>query len=48
MKLKQWKQLAESIGVAKATIERDLSKLREAGKIKRIGSDKTGYWVVNK
>jgi ATP-dependent DNA helicase RecG len=40
------KQLAENIGVAKATIERDLSRLKELNKIRRVGSDKTGHWEI--
>jgi predicted HTH transcriptional regulator len=37
------------IGVA--TVKRGIKKLKEEGKIKRVGSDKTGYWeiiIINK
>lgn len=39
-------QLADAIGRDLRTIGRALAKLQQAGKIKRIGSDKTGYWQV--
>ena len=37
-------QLAEHIGKNIRTIARALAKLQQAGKIKRVGSDKTGHW----
>lgn len=39
-------QLADTSNVSVETIKRDLRKLRDQGKVKRIGSDKTGYWEV--
>ena len=36
--------LKDIIGVSKATIERDISKLREENKIEYIGSSKNGFW----
>lgn len=39
-------QLADASNVSVETIKRDLRKLREQGRLKRIGSDKTGYWEV--
>ncbi|MEQ9287535.1 MAG: putative DNA binding domain-containing protein [Cyclobacteriaceae bacterium] len=39
-------QLAGASNVSVETIKRDLRKLRDQGKVKRIGSDKTGYWEV--
>lgn len=39
-------QLADAIGRDLRTIGRALAKLQQAGKIKRIGSDKTGHWQV--
>ena len=39
-------QLAEAIGKDIRTIARALAKLQQAGKVKRIGSDKTGHWEV--
>ena len=40
-------QLANVIGKDLRTIGRALTKLQQAGKIIRIGSDKTGHWEVN-
>lgn len=40
-------QLADAIGKDLRTIARALAKLQHAGKIKRIGSDKTGHWEVS-
>ena len=39
-------KLKDILGVSKATIERDLSKLREEGKLEYIGSSKNGYWKI--
>lgn len=39
-------QLADAIGKDLRTIGRALAKLQQAGKIKRVGSDKTGHWEV--
>ena len=39
-------QLADTIGKDIRTIGRALTKLQQAGKVKRIGSDKNGYWEV--
>ena len=40
-------QLADAIGKDLRTIARALAKLQHAGKITRIGSDKTGHWEVH-
>lgn len=40
-------QLADVIGKDLRTIGRALAKLQQAGKITRIGSDKTGHWEVH-
>lgn len=40
--------MAQSIGVTNRTIERTLKKLQEKGYLKRVGSKKTGRWVVCK
>jgi len=42
------RELASKLPVSKRTIENYLSKLKKAGHIKRVGSDKTGYWEVVK
>lgn len=39
-------QLAEALGKDLRTISRAISKLQETNQLKRIGSDKTGYWQV--
>ncbi|MBW1803093.1 MAG: HTH domain-containing protein [Deltaproteobacteria bacterium] len=39
-------ELAASIGVTTRAIEKQIAKLQENGKIKRIGPDKGGYWQV--
>ena len=38
--------IAEELNVSTATIGRELQKLQKMGVIKRIGSNKTGYWEV--
>ncbi|MCL4410135.1 MAG: Fic family protein [Gammaproteobacteria bacterium] len=40
-------QLADALGKDIRTIGRALATLQEAGKVKRIGSDKTGHWEVH-
>ncbi len=40
--------MVEEIGVARETVKRALKILREKGFIRRIGSDKTGYYEVLK
>lgn len=39
-------QLADAIGKDLRTIGRAISKLQQTDRLKRIGSDKTGYWQV--
>lgn len=39
-------ELSEYLGVSKRTIQRDLNKLKENGKLERIGSEKGGYWKI--
>ncbi len=41
-------QLADLLRKDVRTIARALSKLQQAGKVTRIGSDKTGHWEVHK
>lgn len=38
--------LASLIGVSKRTAERNLSDLKQKGKIERIGSKRDGQWIV--
>ena len=40
--------MSEKLGLAKRTIERTLSKLREEGVIMRIGSSRSGKWEIRK
>jgi len=39
-------QIAQSIGVTDKTVKRALSALKTANMIERVGSDKTGHWVI--
>jgi ATP-dependent DNA helicase RecG len=39
-------KLAESLGIAARSIERNISLLKEKGLLERVGSDRTGYWNV--
>jgi predicted HTH transcriptional regulator len=41
-------QIANILGVADKTIKRDITKLKNEGKIIRIGSLKNGYWDIKK
>jgi len=40
------KELADKYRVNRETIKRDLNKLKKLGLVRRVGSDKTGYWEV--
>jgi ATP-dependent DNA helicase RecG len=39
-------QLANQLNVSKRTILRDIEKLKQQNKIKRIGDERTGYWEI--
>ena len=39
-------EMANLLGVDERTIYRNMEKLKTAGIIERVGSDKSGYWVV--
>ena len=39
-------KLREQLKVARMTIYRDMEKLKNKGKIRRIGPDKGGHWEV--
>ena len=44
---KQTKEdVSRATGLSRATITRTYSELEALGKIKRVGSNKTGYWEV--
>jgi len=40
------KKMASALGVTDKTIKRHLKALREQGRIRRVGSDKTGHWEI--
>ena len=40
-------ELSKEIKVNESTIKRNISKLRNKGMLRRIGSDKNGYWEVS-
>ena len=42
------KELAQKIGVASKTIQRDLGQLKSENVIRRVGPDKGGYWQIMK
>lgn len=39
-------QVSNATGLSRATVTRTYKVLEEQGKIKRIGSNKSGYWKV--
>ena len=39
--------MAEKLDVTKRTVEREIKKLREAGRIERIGGKRYGHWQIN-
>ena len=41
-------QLAERLSVSRKSIASRLKKLKEKGTIERVGSDRSGYWKVNR
>lgn len=41
-------EIAQHVGISKRGVEKQLKKLKDAGVISREGSDKSGYWVINK
>ncbi len=40
------RELAARLGTSESTIDRTIRKLRQAGKLKRIGPAKGGHWEV--
>lgn len=40
------KKLAEIVGITRKNVLNNMKKLKEKGVLKRVGSDKTGYWKV--
>ena len=39
-------ELAQAIGVSTRAIEKQISNLRESGRLKRVGPTRGGYWEV--
>lgn len=39
-------EIAEVIGVTRRTVEKQVKKLKEAGIVVRVGSNKSGVWKV--
>jgi len=39
--------MAEQISVSISIIEKNISKLKKAGIIERVGSTEGGYWKIN-
>ena len=40
------KKLSEIVGITRKNILNNMKKLKENGVLKRVGSDKTGYWKI--
>ena len=40
------KELSDNIGISKRSIERNLKKLQDDNKLRRVGADKGGYWEI--
>ena len=41
-------QLSERLGISKRSIIKNMKNLKDKNKIKRIGSDRKGYWEILK
>lgn len=41
-------KMVEDLGISKRSIERAIKELRDKNLIRRVGSDKTGYYELNK
>lgn len=39
-------EISQQLDISLSTAKRRLKKLNEQGKIKRVGSDKTGFWEI--
>ena len=39
-------QIAEALGLGKTTVDNGIAALKKKGFIKRVGSNKTGWWKV--
>lgn len=39
--------IAQQLGVTQRTVERTVKKMRENGKVERVGGRRYGHWVIN-
>ena len=39
-------ELHQILGISKTAVENNLTFLKENGYVERVGSKKTGYWIV--
>lgn len=39
-------EISQKSSLSIATVKRRIKQLKEAGKIRRVGSDKTGHWEI--
>lgn len=39
-------EIAENLGVGVRSVERSIAKLKQSGRLKRVGGRKAGYWQV--
>jgi predicted ArsR family transcriptional regulator len=39
-------ELAKSLGISRQAVQKHLSNLKAAGRLRRIGPDKGGHWEV--
>lgn len=42
------RQMSEILSVSQRTVERDISKLKKMGVLKRKGEDNAGFWIILK
>ena len=40
-------EMTETLEVPKRTLEREMKKLRNSGRIIRVGGNRYGYWKIN-
>jgi ATP-dependent DNA helicase RecG len=40
------REIATRLGISKRAVEKQIAKLREQGRIRRVGPDKGGHWEV--
>jgi ATP-dependent DNA helicase RecG len=40
------KEISQTLGISLRAVEKQLSKLKESGRLRRIGPAKGGYWEI--